>query len=142
MFVRGSGIRDISFILCISIKKVLKILTTSIYHVTPKRKRRYDALEIDEFWTYVESKKNKLWLIADLQSDAYHRASGTDQTAGHNRENVANVVGAPTALATFPLFFEEVAQPLESLRYSFFSTSIMASFNPSAYFVDHLQKLI
>jgi transposase-like protein len=70
MFVRGSGIRDISFILCISIKKVLKILTTSTYHLTPKRKR-YDALEIDEFWTYVGSKKNKLWLIY-----AYHRASG------------------------------------------------------------------
>jgi transposase-like protein/IS1 family transposase len=70
MFVRGSGIRDISFILCISIKKALKILTTSIYHLTPKRKH-YGALEIDEFWTYVGNKKNKLWLIY-----AYDRASG------------------------------------------------------------------
>jgi hypothetical protein len=75
MFVRGSSVRDISFILCISIKKVLKVLTTSSYQLRPKRKH-YDALEIDEFWMYVGNKKNKLWLIADLQSDAYHRAGG------------------------------------------------------------------
>jgi IS1 family transposase len=28
-------------------------------------------MEIDEFWTYVEEKKNKIWLIY-----AYHRESG------------------------------------------------------------------
>jgi IS1 family transposase len=44
-------------------------MTTS-YHLTPKRKH-YDVLEIDEFWTYVGNKKNKLWLIY-----AYHRTSG------------------------------------------------------------------
>ena len=31
----------------------------------------YDELEVDEFWTYVGSKKNKVWLIY-----AYHRATG------------------------------------------------------------------
>ncbi|MDR3342366.1 MAG: hypothetical protein LBT14_06185 [Treponema sp.] len=35
MFVRGSDIRDISFVLLISIKKVLKILTSSKYQITP-----------------------------------------------------------------------------------------------------------
>jgi IS1 family transposase/transposase-like protein len=70
MFVRGSGIRDISFILGISIKKVLKVLSTSRYQIRPKR-RHYDRLESDEFWTYVGSKKNKIWLIY-----AYHRDSG------------------------------------------------------------------
>jgi IS1 family transposase/transposase-like protein len=70
MFVRGSGIRDISFVLLISIKKVLEVLTTSIYQITPQ-KRHYDRLEIDEFWTYVGKKSNKIWLIY-----AYHRDSG------------------------------------------------------------------
>jgi IS1 family transposase/transposase-like protein len=69
LFVRGSDVRDISFIVCISIKKVLKVLTMSIYQLKPKRKH-YNALEIDEFWTYVGIKKNKLWLIY-----AYHRGS-------------------------------------------------------------------
>ena len=70
MFVRGSGIRDISFVLLISIKKVLNILTSSKYSFTAKKKH-YDRLEIDEFWTYVGKKSNKLWLIY-----AYHRDTG------------------------------------------------------------------
>ncbi|MDR0629226.1 MAG: IS1 family transposase, partial [Treponema sp.] len=59
LFVRGSGIRDISFVLLISIKKVLTILVTSKYQITAKQKH-YDLLEIDEFWTYVGKKANKL----------------------------------------------------------------------------------
>ncbi len=31
----------------------------------------YDALEVDEFWTYIGNKGRKLWLIY-----AYHRATG------------------------------------------------------------------
>ena len=67
MLVRGVGIRDISVILKISIKKVLKTLRSSHYEIIPKKKR-YDTLEIDEFWTYVGRKTNKIWLIY-----AYHR---------------------------------------------------------------------
>ena len=70
MLVRGIGIRDISTILRISITKVLKTLTTSKYSITP-RQNHYDCLEIDEFWTYVKEKKNKVWLIY-----AYHRETG------------------------------------------------------------------
>jgi IS1 family transposase len=70
MLVRGTGIRDISVILQISIKKVLKILTSSHYEIKPKR-THYDCLEIDEFWTYVGRKSNKIWLIY-----AYHRGTG------------------------------------------------------------------
>ncbi|MDR1443758.1 MAG: IS1 family transposase, partial [Treponema sp.] len=40
------------------------------YRIKPK-KTHYDCLEIDEFWTYVGEKKNKVWLIY-----AYHRESG------------------------------------------------------------------
>jgi IS1 family transposase len=38
--------------------------------IKPKQ-THYDSLEIDEFWTYVWKKKNKIWLIY-----AYHRESG------------------------------------------------------------------
>jgi len=70
MLVRGIGIRDISVVLNISVKKVLKTLCSSRYEVKPKRKH-YDTLEIDEFWTYVSRKTNKVWLIY-----AYHRETG------------------------------------------------------------------
>jgi IS1 family transposase len=70
MLVRGIGIRDISAILRISVTKVLKVLTSGVYTVQPKKKH-YDCLEIDEFLTYVGEKKNKVRLIY-----AYHRESG------------------------------------------------------------------
>jgi IS1 family transposase len=68
MLVRGIGIRSV--VLCISITKVLKVLKESKYTIQPKQKH-YDCLEIDEFWTYVGKKKNKIWLIY-----AYHRETG------------------------------------------------------------------
>jgi IS1 family transposase/transposase-like protein len=70
MLVRGVGIRDISEIENISIGKVLSVLVNSTHTIKPKQSH-YDALEVDEFWTYVGEKKNKVWLIY-----AYHRASG------------------------------------------------------------------
>jgi len=70
MLVRGVGIRDIAVIEEISIKKVLSVLVKSNRIITPKQSH-YDALEVDEFWTYVGNKKNKIWLIY-----AYHRATG------------------------------------------------------------------
>ena len=70
MLVRGIGIRDIAEIEYISIKKVLSILVNSNKKIKPKQ-THYDALEVDEFWTYVGEKKNKIWLIY-----AYHRETG------------------------------------------------------------------
>ena len=70
MLVRGVGIRDISIILKISVTKVLKTLKSSKYQITPAKKH-YKCLEIDEFWTYVGKKTNKIWLIY-----AYERESG------------------------------------------------------------------
>jgi IS1 family transposase/transposase-like protein len=70
MLVRGIGITDISVIENISIKKVLSVLVNSNQVITPKQ-QHYDKLEVDEFWTYVGNKKNKVWLIY-----AYHRATG------------------------------------------------------------------
>jgi IS1 family transposase/transposase-like protein len=70
MLVRGSGIRDIGFILEASIYKVLKALESGNYVIKPK-KLHYDCLEMDELWTFVGSKSNKKWFIY-----AYDRASG------------------------------------------------------------------
>jgi len=70
MLVRGVGIRDISTIENISIGKVLSVLINSNKSIIPKQSH-YDKLEIDEFWTYVGEKKNKVWLIY-----AYHRETG------------------------------------------------------------------
>jgi IS1 family transposase len=70
MLVRGCGIRDISFILGVTVRKVLDTLRKEDYRLHPRRPY-YGSLEIDEFWTYVGKKTNKVWLIY-----AYHRASG------------------------------------------------------------------
>jgi len=37
MLVRGSGVRDISAILCVSVYKVLSVLTKSSYDISPKK---------------------------------------------------------------------------------------------------------
>ena len=70
MLVRGIGVRDVSEIESVSVKKVLSVLVNSNYMLIPKS-RHYGLLEIDEFWTYVGNKKNKVWLIY-----AYHRDTG------------------------------------------------------------------
>ena len=70
MLVRGVGIRDISEIASVSIKKVLSVLVNSNHIIKPKH-LHYDQLEVDEFWTYVRKKEQKLWLIY-----AYHRETG------------------------------------------------------------------
>ena len=70
MLVRGVGIRDIAEIEGISTNKVLSILTNSKKIITANKKH-YDELEIDEFWTYVQKKSKRYWLIY-----AYHRETG------------------------------------------------------------------
>ena len=62
MLVRGLGIRDIAVIEDISISKVLLILIGLNYSLNPKH-CHYESLAIDEFHTFVGSKKNKMWLI-------------------------------------------------------------------------------
>jgi len=68
--VRGVGIRDIAAIENVSTDKVLSVLSQSDYEIIPKQKH-YTMLEVDEFWTYVGKKSNKVWLIY-----AYDRAGG------------------------------------------------------------------
>ena len=70
MLVRGVGVRDISVIENVSTGKVLTVLAKSDYSITPK-KEHYKSIEVDEFWTYVQKKNNKQWLIY-----AYDRETG------------------------------------------------------------------
>ena len=68
--VRGSGIRDAAFIFAVSIGFVLRVLVESCYGLKPKKKH-YERLEVDEFWTFVGTKSRRFWLIY-----AYDRESG------------------------------------------------------------------
>ncbi|KAA6310816.1 hypothetical protein EZS27_037949 [termite gut metagenome] len=70
ILVRGIGIRDISVIQEVSVRKVLSVLVNSHYVITP-HKFHYEILEVNEFWTYVGNKGKKYWLIY-----AYERQSG------------------------------------------------------------------
>ena len=102
--VRGSGIRDISEIECVSKGKVLSVLLRTHRRIVPKQSH-YDELEIDEFWTYVGKKKNKVWLIY-----AYHRATGeivayvwgkrNYETAKKLRDKLKNLCVAYDAVCT------------------------------------------
>ena len=69
MTVRGCGVRDKAVMASVSIGKVLSIMGSTVYKIVPK-KRYYERLEVDEFWTYVYRKKRKVWLIY-----AYDRAT-------------------------------------------------------------------
>ncbi|MDK4708044.1 IS1 family transposase [Kingella negevensis] len=70
MTVRGCGIRDIAAITGYSKDKVQAALKRHEFEPFPKQKH-YPTLEIDEFWTFVGNKSNKVWLVY-----AYHRESG------------------------------------------------------------------
>ena len=70
MLVRDCGACDVAVILGIRAWKVLKTLAVAKYALKPKRKR-YDCLDVDEFWVCAGRKKNRKWLIY-----ACHRESG------------------------------------------------------------------
>ena len=68
MLVRGCSIADIVAIEKVSKYKVLNVLVQSDYQIKPKR-RYYRRLQVDEFWTYVGCKRNKVWLVYAYDPD-------------------------------------------------------------------------
>ena len=68
MLVRGCSVADIVVIEKVSKYKVLSVLVNSNYEIKPKR-RYYRKLQVDDFWTYVGHKKNKVWLVYAYDSD-------------------------------------------------------------------------
>jgi len=103
MLVRGIGIRDISTILNISIKKVLKTLISGCYKIIPEKKQ-YDTLEIDEFWTYVGRKTNKIWLIY-----AYHRETNEIVTYVWGKRNLKTAIKLRKRLKRLGIQYNRIA---------------------------------
>lgn len=62
LLARCVGIRDISEIENVSIKKVLSVLINFNREIKPKC-TFYKSIQVDEFWTFVGKKKHKKWLI-------------------------------------------------------------------------------
>jgi IS1 family transposase len=103
MLVRGIGIRDISTVLRISITQVLKVLKSTNYNIKP-RFFQYDCLEIDEFWTYVGKKKNKVWLIY-----AYHRKSGEIEAYVWGRRDIKTAQKLRKQLKRLGISYDRIA---------------------------------
>ena len=70
MLTRGMGVGDIAAVEKVSFKKILSVLVNCCTILSCKQEH-YDCLEIDEFWSFVGKKSNKVWLIY-----AYHRETG------------------------------------------------------------------
>ena len=68
MLVRGCSIADIVVIEKVSKYKVLSVLVNSNHDIKPKQ-RYYRKLQVDEFWTYLGHKKNKVWLFYAYDPD-------------------------------------------------------------------------
>jgi insertion element IS1 protein InsB len=62
MIMNGSGIRDISRMLCISMNTVLRLIRQAAEQVhEPGVPRRIPDLELDGFWSFVGKKKQQRW---------------------------------------------------------------------------------
>jgi IS1 family transposase/transposase-like protein len=62
MIMNGSGIRNISRVLCISTNTVLRLIREAAQQVhEPAVPRRSTDLELDEFWSFVWKKKRQRW---------------------------------------------------------------------------------
>jgi predicted CXXCH cytochrome family protein len=101
MLVRGVGVRDIAAIEGISIFKILSVLVSLNYLIVPKH-RHYAALEVDEFWTYVGNKQNKLWLIY-----AYDRESKEIVSYVWGRHNLKTARKLKEKLLEFGIIYSD-----------------------------------
>ena len=96
MTMNGSGIRDISRVLQVSTNTVLRLLRTAAESTTePVAPKRIAALEMDEFWSFVQKKKRPRWTWLSFdrrrkQVVAYHNGRRTD----HNCASVLKKLAA------------------------------------------------
>jgi len=63
MLVRGSGIRDIAYVLNISQTCVLGILKSQLGIELNPRHQHYHQVQVDELYSFVGSKKKKVWIL-------------------------------------------------------------------------------
>lgn len=102
-FVNGVSIRGMRSIFGLSYHAIYKILLGFRYDHRPKRKF-YDRLEVDEFWTFVGRKKNKKWLIY-----AYHRASGEIVAYAWGKRDEGTAVRLRNRLKSYGVSYGAVA---------------------------------
>jgi insertion element IS1 protein InsB len=70
MTLNGSGIRDISRVLSVSINTVLKAIHLQADKVIePVAQSRITDLQLDEMWSFVGSKENPCWLWYGFDPD-------------------------------------------------------------------------
>ncbi len=95
MTLNGSGIRDITRVLRVSINTVLKVIrATAARTPEPSSPPRLADVEIDEMWSFVEKKKCQRWLWYAFspktkQVIAYVRGGRTDATCARLLDHLA-----------------------------------------------------
>ena len=63
MLIRGSGISDIAYVLSISQTCVLQLLEAQAGVELKPRQSSYDRVQVDELYSFVGSKKKKVWIL-------------------------------------------------------------------------------
>ena len=63
MLIRGSGIRDIADVLKISTGCVLGVLLSYAHLELKPRHGSYHQVQVDELYSFVQSKKKKVWIL-------------------------------------------------------------------------------
>ena len=63
MLIRGSGIRDISAFLGISIGRVLAFLLSYAHVELKPMYQSYHQVQVDEVYSFVQNKKEKVWML-------------------------------------------------------------------------------
>ena len=71
MLLRGSSLSDISTILLLSMGTILRFILNfgKSIQIIPQ-KTRYQRVQIDEMWSFVQKKKKKVWILYAYCSDS------------------------------------------------------------------------
>ena len=63
MLTRGSGIRDIAYVLRISTGCVLRVLVSQANLTFSPKHKVYHKVQVDELYSFVQNKKKKVWIL-------------------------------------------------------------------------------
>ena len=103
MLARCCGIRDIAAITGYSKDKIQGALKRFNRDLHPA-KLHYDRLEVDEFWTFVGNKKNKVWLLY-----AYERKSGEMVAYVWGRRDIKTVMKLKEKIKSLGITYDCIA---------------------------------
>ena len=103
MTARRCGIRDICAITGYSRDKVQAALKRSPHQIIPKQKH-YDILQVDEFYTFVGHKQNKVWLIY-----AYHKKTGEIVAYVWGKRNLQTALALKQRLKELKITYDSIA---------------------------------